>query len=66
MIQVVILDQGKAVLPRNLTSLAQVKAAAEQARNLASECERLMQAKPAQGSEPKQGDPKQGGTPYLS
>jgi hypothetical protein len=63
MIQVMILDQGKPVLPRNLTSLAQLKAAAEQSRNLAGECERLMQAKPPQGSDPKQGS---GGTPYLS
>lgn len=61
MIRVAIIDQGKPVLPRDLTSLAQLRAAAEQARNLAGECERLMQAKPAQGS-----DPKQGGTPYLT
>jgi hypothetical protein len=61
MIRVAIIDQGKPVLPRDLTSLAQLRAAAEQSRNLAVECERLMQAKPAQGS-----DPKSGGTPYLT
>lgn len=61
MIRVAITDQGKSLLPRELTSLAQLRAAAEQARSLAAECERLMQSKPD-----KEGGSKQSGTPYLS
>lgn len=61
MIQVSIINQGKVLSPKDLTSPVQLRAAVAQARTLIVECEKMLQAKP----DGEKG-PNQGGIPYLS
>ncbi len=62
MIRVLIVDsQGKPVTPQELASAAELQEAADKARNLVRECERLAQQK----ASARHGNP-QGGVPYLS
>ena len=59
MLRLAIIDKdGKNVTPADLATAAELKAVAEQARNLIRECDRLAQAKTAKG-------PGGGGVPYL-
>jgi hypothetical protein len=62
MICVTIVDQGKFLAPRDLTSPAQLRAAVDQARTIIAECEKLLEPKSAKTADARQS----GGTPYLS
>lgn len=61
MICVSILDQGKTLSPRDLTTSAQLRNVVEQARNMIAECERLLKPKAAEGAEVKEKS-----APYMS
>jgi hypothetical protein len=62
MIRVSLIDaQGKPITPQDLATAAELNEAADKARALARECDRLLQQKNAV----KHGKP-QGGVPYLS
>lgn len=61
MIRVAIIDQsGKMILPKELSTAAELHDVVEQARSLIRECDRLVKQKSQQ-------DPagRQGGVPYL-
>jgi hypothetical protein len=59
MIRVVIVDQdGKPVFPKDVSTAAELREVAEQAKSLIRECDRLAQLK-----DPKRG---KGEVPYLS
>jgi hypothetical protein len=62
MIRVAIVDSaGKIVLPKDLSTAAELREAAEQARELIKQCEQVARQK-----DPKAPTARQGGTPYLS
>lgn len=63
MVKVVIIDQnGKAILPKDLTSASDLEDVANQARNLISACENITH----QMRQAKNPANRQGGTPYLT
>ncbi len=61
MVRVVIVDQdGKPVLPKDVSTAAELREVVEQARGLIRDCERLAQLKDPKGRGAK------GDVPYLS
>jgi hypothetical protein len=61
MIRVAIVEEGKFLSPKDLTSPADLQSAVAQARSLIVECEKLLRASSGTGHAPNQG-----GIPYLT
>jgi hypothetical protein len=62
MIRVAIIDpSGKVLLPKDLSTAAELNEAAAQAKSLMRDCERLAQLK-----DPKYTAPQKGGLPYMT